>query len=67
MLKPLSELGPLYKKCIYYEISRNQKRKEELGELGIERILEYEKDGCYTCNGYNEECSSYQTKIMRLR
>lgn len=41
-------------KCIYYELSRKVKTEDRNHE-----IQSYERVGCYSCDGYRENCISY--------
>lgn len=49
----------LEKICAYFEISRSQREDELAAGLGVERTEEFEKTGCYDCDGYNFECPTY--------
>jgi len=49
-----------YKRCFYYEQSREQRKHELERGLGLEGTRNYETAGCLTrCNGYDLKCDAY--------
>jgi len=47
-------------KCIWYDASRNQRKTELQRGDGLAGTENYEKMGCYNCNGYDLDCEVYQ-------
>jgi len=47
--------------CVYYRISREQRKTEVDRGDGFDGTLGYEDTGCYTCEGDNKGCRSYQS------
>lgn len=46
-------------KCIYLSIAKHQREHEIKEGLGLEGTENYNKVGCYTCNGYTTNCPCY--------
>ena len=47
--------------CIHYESAISQRKSEVENGLGLNGTSGYAKTGCYSCSGYNKECSKYLT------
>lgn len=46
-------------KCLYHNISREQRNLEILRGEGKKGTMGFEKQGCYECEGYNYNCDTY--------
>lgn len=52
----------LDKICMYYDISRSQRKTELERGVGYEGTLGFERAGCYDCDGYKKDCETYYPK-----
>ena len=69
MLKPqLCLPAPKEEQCFHLDTAIRQRATEIAREAGLIGTDGYEKKGCYKCNGYDKECSSFlnQEVIDRL-
>ena len=46
-------------KCPFYDFARNQRTREINAGLGTSGTQNYEKHGCFDCNGFDETCENY--------
>jgi hypothetical protein len=47
-------------KCMWHEISREQRKTELLRDGETSGVANYEKRGCYECDGKRTDCDMYE-------
>jgi hypothetical protein len=49
--------------CVYYEASRLQREREVATGHGLDGTGNFEKIGCYECDGKKRDCETYCPKM----
>ena len=50
------------RECIYYQMSRFQRMHDREQGNGDFRTKRYDGLGCYSCSGFNDDCSVYRPR-----
>jgi hypothetical protein len=48
----------LIPECIWFHSAEEQRKQEE----GTEGTMNFQKTGCYSCNGYDDLCDGYESR-----